>query len=173
MKKWYVGLVIVFMMVIVMCYAQKPEKLTELKSFPVNDLEGIIAKTGVEFDKQISSDGKGSAKMVTESPTTINLYKAEKLDIDNARLVYQAKVKTEKMEGEVYLEMWCIFNGKGEYFSRGLDKKLTGTNDWTKLEIPFFLKTGEKPDDVVLNIVINGKGTVWIDDIRLLKGKLK
>ena len=25
---------------------------------------------------------------------------------------------------------------------------------------------------VKLNLVINGKGTVWIDDIRLLKGQL-
>jgi hypothetical protein len=41
------------------------------------------------------------------------------------------------------------------------------------LQIPFFLKKGEKPDYVKLNIVINGTGTVWIDDVRLLKAPLQ
>jgi hypothetical protein len=32
---------------------------------------------------------------------------------------------------------------------------------------------GQKPDKVVLNLVINGTGTVWIDDIVLSKAPLK
>jgi len=50
---------------------------------------------------------------------------------------------------------------------------LTGTTDWTTEETPFFLRKGENPDNVKLNLVINGKGTAWIDDIRLLKGPLQ
>jgi hypothetical protein len=41
------------------------------------------------------------------------------------------------------------------------------------VETPFFLKRGEKPDNVKLNVVINGTGTVWIDDVKLLKGPLQ
>jgi len=37
-------------------------------------------------------------------------------------------------------------------------------------ETPFFFKKGENPDNIKLNLIIKGKGTVWIDDIRLLKG---
>jgi len=85
------------------------------------------------------------------------------------RLIYQAKVRTENVEGQVYLEMWCHFTGVGDFFSRGLMTTLTGTNDWTTVQTPFFLKKGENPDNVKLNLVINGKGTAWIDDIRLLK----
>lgn len=47
---------------------------------------------------------------------------------------------------------------------------LSGTTDWTTQETEFFLKAGENPDNVKLNLVINGSGTVWIDEIRLLKG---
>jgi len=36
-----------------------------------------------------------------------------------------------------------------------------------------FFKKGENPDNVTLNLVINGKGTVWIDDIHLIKAPLK
>jgi hypothetical protein len=34
---------------------------------------------------------------------------------------------------------------------------------------PFFLEAGQKPDLIRLNLVVNGTGTVWIDDIRLLR----
>jgi len=40
-------------------------------------------------------------------------------------------------------------------------------------EIPFLLHEGENPDNFKLNLVVGGKGTVWIDDIRLLKGPFK
>jgi hypothetical protein len=69
--------------------------------------------------------------------------------------------------------MWSRFPGKGEFFSRGLETPLTGTTTWTSEETPFFLKKGENPDNVKLNLVINGKGMAWIDDIRLLKSPLQ
>jgi hypothetical protein len=96
------------------------------------------------------------------------------IDIENARLIYQARLRTENVKGQVYLEMWCHFPGIGEFFSRGLQTPLTGTTDWITEETQFFLKKGEKPDYVKLNLVIKGKGTAWwIDDIRLLKGPLR
>jgi len=145
----------------------------ELKHFPVDNLDGVISKSEVELDKEISSDGKGSLKIVALEPTVINLYEVRNIDIENARLMYQAKVRTENIAGKVYLEMWCHFPGRGEYFSRGLQSPLTGTKDWITVETPFFMRKGEKPDYVKLNLVINGKGTAWIDDIRLIKGPLK
>ena len=124
------------------------------------------------MDKATSSDGQGSIKITATEPTTVRLFEAGDMDIENARLTYQAKLRTEGVEGQVYLEMWCHFPGKGEYFSRGLETPLTGTTDWTSQEIPFFLKESENPDNVKLNLVINGKGKAWIDDIRLIAGPL-
>jgi len=141
--------------------------------YPLDSLEGVITKSGVELDKAVSSDGGGSLKIVATGPTVVRLFETGPLDVDNARLIYQAKLRTEGVEGSVYLEMWCRFPGLGESFSRGLDRPLSGTTDWATAETPFFLKEGQKPDNVRLNLVINGKGTVWIDDIHLLKGPLK
>jgi len=152
----------------------KPSRqTTELKRFPVDGMEGIITQSGVEFDKEISSDGKGSLRITATEPMVIRLFEAGDLDAENARLTYQARVRTENVDGQVYLEMWCHFPGKGEFFSRGLERPLTGTTEWTTEETPFFLQKGENPDNVKLNLVINGKGTVWIDDIRLIKGPLQ
>jgi hypothetical protein len=146
--------------------------VTELEVFPLDDLQGLITQSGVSIDESTSSDGNGSLRIDATKPTTIHLFETGDIDIENARLIYQAKVRTRKVEGQVYLEMWCHFPGKGEFFSKGLMTPLTGTTDWTNLETPFLLKEGENPDNVKLNLVITGKGTVWIDDIRLVKGTL-
>jgi hypothetical protein len=164
---------ICLLMIFVVTNCSKPRaQVVELKRFPVDNMEGIITQSGVQIDKAVSSDGKGSLEVTASKPTVVRLYEVRDLNIENARLIYQAKVRTESVEGQVYLEMWCHFPGKGEFFSRGLQNTLTGTSQWVTMETPFFLKKGERPDYVRLNLVINGKGTAWIDDIRLLKGPL-
>jgi hypothetical protein len=144
--------------------------VAELKTFPTDTIDGIITRTDVAIDKDVSSTGKGSVKMTASEPRTVRLFETGPIDVDNARLIYKAKLRTENVKGQAYLEMWCSFPGKGEFFSRGLQSPLSGTNEWTTVETPFFLKSGEKPDNVKLNVVINGTGTVWIDDVKLLKG---
>jgi hypothetical protein len=153
--------------------SQTVSNATELKKFPIDNLDGIISKSEVQFDEKISSDGKGSLKIIATEPKVINLYEVRDIDIENALLLYQARVRTEDINGKVYLEMWCHFPGKGEFFSKGLQSPLTGTTDWKTVETPFILQKGQKPDYVTLNLVIDGTGTAWIDDISLTKGPLK
>jgi hypothetical protein len=143
-----------------------------LRHFPIDDLAGLRTRSGIAFDEAISSDGKGSIKIVSEEPVTVRLYEVEDLDIERARLIYQAKVRTEDVDGQVILEMWCRFPGKGEFFSRAFDQPLSGSVDWTTLEAQFFLEAGQTPDLVKLNLMINGTGTVWVDDIHLLRASL-
>jgi hypothetical protein len=162
----------VLIVILVGC-SKPPQDVVELKKFPIDSPEGIITQSGVQFDKEISSDGNGSLRIIATGPTVVRLFELGDIDIENSRLIYLAKVRTEGVEGQVYLEMWCQFPGKGEFFSRGLQTRLTGTTNWTREETPFFLEKGENPDNVRLNLVINGKGTAWIDDIRVLKGPLK
>ena len=149
------------------------DAVTELGVFPLDNADGVITRSGVELDPQVSSDGKGSLRIVADGPMVVRLFETGDLDVENARLIYQAKVRTEDVEGAVYLEMYCHFLGQGEFFSRGLQSALKGTNDWTSQETLFMLKKGENPDNVKLNLVFTGKGTAWIDDMRLLKGPLR
>ena len=151
----------------------KSFETTDIKHYPVDSLEGIIAKFGIQMDKKVTSDGNGSLRITTSKPTTIRLYETGDIDIENARLIYQSKLHTDGVHGQVYIEMWCHFPGKGEFFSRALQLQLSGSNEWTSQETPFFLKKGENPDNIKINVVVNGKGTVWIDDIHLVKASLK
>lgn len=153
--------------------AKPSQQAVEIKHYPIDALDGIITQSGVQIDNVISKDGKGSLKITAAEPTVIRLFETGDIDIENARLIYQAKVRTEGVQGQVFLEMWCHFPGKGEFFSRGLQSPVSGTTEWTSVETPFFLQKGENPDNVKLNLVINGTGDVWIDDIRLIKGPLQ
>jgi len=147
--------------------------VTELRRFSLDDMVGVLTQSGVQVDREISSDGNGSLRIETVKPTTVRLFETGDIDVEDGRLIYKARVRTENVEGQVYLEMWCHFTSRGEFFSRGLNQPLSDTTDWTTQQTPFFLKPGENPDNVKLNLVITGKGTAWIDDIRLLKGPLK
>ncbi|MBI5886204.1 MAG: hypothetical protein HZB85_06440 [Deltaproteobacteria bacterium] len=142
----------------------------ELRRYPLDGIEGVTAP-GATFDSAVTSDGKGSVRITAEGPVSVPLFETGDIDVEDAVLVYQAMVRTEGVEGKAYLEMWSSFGAKGEYFSRGLDTAMTGSAGWTAQSTPFLLRPGENPDNVKLNLVIDGKGTVWIDDIRLLKGR--
>src|SRR5262245_30234221 len=146
---------------------------SEVRHFPIANLEVVLTRSGVSIDKSITSDGNGALKIVADQPTTVRLFEVRGLEIENARLLYQARLRTEGVKGQVYLEMWCHFSGLGEFFSRGLHAPLSGSVEWTTQEIPFFLQPGQKPELVKLNVVVNGQGTVWIDDISLSKGSLE
>lgn len=134
---------------------------------PISDLSGVLTRSGVELDTQVTSDGNGSLKIVADGPTTVRLFEVQGLGVDQARLAYRARLRTEGVEGQVYLEMWCRFPGAGEYFSRDLESPLSGSTEWISEETPFFLEKGQTPDLVKLNVVITGTGTVWVDEVTL------
>ncbi len=163
--------IIIFALFLLIFSCKEKEKVMEIRSYPINDLNEIITKDGVEIDHSNSFDGKGSLKVQTVEPVTIKLFEVGKVEAEDSNLVYQAKLKCENLEGQAFLEMWCSFLGKGEYFSRGMQAPVSGNVGWMTSDTLFILKKGENPDNVKLNLVINGKGTVWIDDVHLFKVK--
>jgi hypothetical protein len=153
--------------------AEQPLTSNELRHFPLDSMEGIISQTGVSVDRDISNDGKGSLRIRVEEPSTVRLFEVSGVDVEDSQLLYRARVRTEDFKGQVYLEMWVNLPGKGEFFTRNVHTPLSGTANWTTMIAPFFLKKGQNPDYVKLNLVMDGAGTAWIDDIRLVKGPLK
>jgi hypothetical protein len=147
--------------------------VTEIRRFSLDNLKDLITQSSVELDKENSSDGHGSLRINSTGNSTVRLFEVQNPEIENARLIYQARIKTRELQGKAYLEMWCRFPGKGEFFSRALDRPYSGSNEWSSTETPFFLQKGQKPDLVRLNLVVEGAGTVWIDDVRLLKVPLQ
>lgn len=172
MKKVSIVLVLLAMALFAGCSKKAPEE-TLLKSFPLDSLDWLLSSTGVELDQKVSSDGKGSLRITVSQPTTVRLFEVSGIDAENALLIYRARLRSEDLEGKAYLEMWCHFPGKGEFFARGLQNPISGKTEWVSAETQFKLEQGQKPDNIKLNLVINGSGTVWIDEIKLLKAELK
>jgi hypothetical protein len=169
------GIVVAFVVVaavaalVVGCSNQQkaqPEVLT-IASFPIESREAVVDTSMVTFDPAVSYDGNGSLSVTTEEPITVTLYDLGDMDLENVELDYAAEVKCEDVDGQVFIEMVCVFPEKGDFFSRALGSELSGTTDWTLQETPFYLQVGENPGNVLLNLVINGSGTAWIDDIRV------
>ena len=100
---------------------------------------------------------------------TIRLFEVPEPQIEQCLVTYRAKLKTDGLAGRAYLEMWCRLPGRGEFFSKGLNQAAQGTTDWASYEIPFSLMKGQRPDLIKLNLVIEGKGKVWLRDVQLFK----
>lgn len=139
------------------------EKTQALKKFSTSD-STISKELKVTEEKVWVAD--------CTKPQIIRLFEVADPGVDRCMVIYRVRLKTEGLDGQAYLEMWCRFPGKGEFFSRGLENPVTGSNDWASYETPFFLKKGEKPDLIKLNLVVKGAGKVWLKDVELLKAPL-
>lgn len=128
-------------------------------------------------DKPLTASGvvadQGGWRIDAAAPGSVRLFEVPGETCDGCRLIYRAKVKADHLAGAGYLEMWVRAPGKGEFFSKGLDQKLSGTTDWTSQEIPFMFQKGERADLVKINVAFEGSGgSLWIKDIELLKASL-
>jgi len=136
-----------------------------LRSFPPSDR--IISTDSITIE--------GDAWCVTGSDEgrTFHLFEVQDLGVEQCQLTYRAQLKTKDLERKAYLEMWCRLPGRGEFFSKGFHNAVRGTNNWASYEIPFYLKQGQKPDLVKLDLTLEGAGTLWIREVQLLQTPLK
>ena len=144
----------------------------ELKHFSLDSLEEVRATTGSSLDPKVSADGRGSLRVDAKEPMTVPLFEVTDVSVENATLIYQASLQSENLDGKAFLEMWVRIPGKGESFSRGLDRPIRGTMSWMTVATPFFLQAGQRPDLIRLNLVVQGTGRIWIDDVHLMRGAL-
>jgi len=152
---------------------------TLLGHFPVDDaseLSGDIDRVGAEMDYSTSSDGNGSLRIDAEGPTTfVELAKVwgNGEDLSFRQLVYEARVRTQDV-GPVFLVMQAGVTGapEGSMPVVGRDHAITGTHDWTTLEVHAGNGGGVKHLTTTLQLEIHGGGTVWIDDLRLLSRQI-
>ena len=68
--------------------------------------------------------------------------------------------------------MWCRFSGRGEFYSKGFHHAVKGDNDWASYETSYFLKPGQPPDLIKLNLDSEGQSKVWLRKPELLSTRL-
>lgn len=127
----------------------------------------VISRSETALDTAVSRDGKGSIRVDAAAPITVRIAEVQPEQAEDAVLLYRASLRSELLEGQAYLEMWCSIPGMGEFFSRALHAPISGSTEWVRQETPFFLESGQRAQTVKLNLVVAGKGKVWIDDVSL------
>ena len=91
------------------------------------------------------------------------------------RYALTGKVRYEEVEGTGYLEMWNYFPDGGTYFSRTLGdsgplQNLHGSSDWRPFTLPFYVTdTKLRPAKLDFNLVLPGRGTVYLSPLTLLQ----
>ncbi len=135
-----------------------------LRSFGPSDR--VITQDGVALDQ-------GGWRIEARETRTARLFEVPNPGVEQCMLAYRARMKTAGVTGRAYLEMWCKFPGRGEFFSKGFHDAVKGTTDWGSYETPFYLKKGQRPELIKLNLVLEGGGTVWLKDLELLQTPLK
>jgi len=139
---------------------------------PPQTIARFDASTSTITQGVIVPEGDGWRVDASEAQT-VHLFEVPEPGVEQCMLTYRAELKTQDLEGRGYLEMWCRLPGRGEFFSKGFHNALKGTNDWAACEIPFYLKRDQKPDLVKLNLVLEGRGSVWIRKVELLQTPLQ
>jgi hypothetical protein len=113
---------------------------------------------------------------------SFQLFELPNPGVEGCIILYRAKLRSEELVGRAYLEMWCRLPNGGEFFSKGINQAITGSNDWVASEIPFILQQGEKPDLIRLNLAVENAtwlwkktdaGTLWVKDVELARAPLR
>jgi hypothetical protein len=151
----------------------KKEPVTRLfQTFSLNSLADTQPQSGVTFDSKTSADGQGALQLHSQKETHFQLITLNRPDVGNSRLFYQAKLKTKGVNGRTYLEMTAFFPGNEQPQTQSVVTGLDENTNWTTNRVPFFFQKGDRPEKLVLGVVMEGKGTAWIDDIQLQKASL-
>jgi hypothetical protein len=142
------------------------EREPGLGSMPVALRQFTTADETLSRDLAVDAD---AWLVESDEPRVVRLFEVTGPEINQALLAYRATLKSEGLTGRAYLEMWCRLPGRGEFFSRGLDQPVSGTTDWSSFQVPFRLRKDQRPDLVKLNVVVEGRGKLWVKDVELLK----
>ena len=149
---------------------------TLIAHFPVDskaDMVRSVTKDPHTIDYTVSSDGNGSLRIDATRRQLVDLYRiwGDEEDLSFRQLVYEADVRTEGATGDVFLVMQAGITSVpgGSVAVVGRDAAIRGTNDWTTLRASAGNSGGSRLLETTLQLHIDGPGTVWIDDVKLLK----
>ncbi len=137
-------------------------------SSPTEAIRRFSTKDATINQDRVAVDGDSWVVEVDEAQV-VRLFEIFPPEVGRCLLTYRAALKSEGLEGQAFLEMWCRFPGYGEFFSKSLRQAVRGTSGWASYETPFRLKKNQRPDLIKLNLAVEGRGKVWIRDVELLK----
>jgi hypothetical protein len=154
--------------------AVAPAAAAATQSFKWEDLQkqGRIAAGRVVPAEAGSPERSLEVRNANPTPLTASVLTIETPPIGGSRYRITGRVRYDNVEGVGYLEMWNYFPGGGQYFTRTLAEqgpmmKVQGSSGWRPFVLPFDATGAPHPTRLVVNVVLPGKGTVYLGSLEL------
>jgi hypothetical protein len=150
-----------------------PIQPEEIARFPLDSITELATSEGVDIDTSATTDGVGSVRVDAGEPVTVTLLEVSDLDVQNNTLTIEARLRSQDLEGSAHIEMEIYLPGQEEPVrTPGLGRIVTGTTEWGVANTSFYFQPAQQPELVRLNLVVDGAGSVWVDEVRLLRTRL-
>lgn len=147
--------------------AAMPAGPVELAHFPIGAGQ-VPPGSAATFDPDVSRDGGGSLRIETSEGGRLRLYELDDLGPMQGQVTLTGFLRSRGLRGKAMLELRCQPGEGDEAFVRGLRRSAAGDSDWTAQEIRFSDPAlCRDPVLIQINLLIQGSGTVWVDDLRL------
>lgn len=125
----------------------------------------------IELDTTVVHGGRQSARITATGDTSKGFATlSQQIDAHNyaaSRVRLSAWVRTEKVDAWAGLWMRVDVGKTSAAFDNMQNRPLAGTRDWQRVEI--VLDVDPSADAILFGLLLDGPGTVWIDDIAFEK----
>jgi hypothetical protein len=133
--------------------------------------QGRVAAGAVLRPDSGSSGYRLQIENTTPRGSTVTVLTVDRPQISRPRYRLSGLVRYDNVEGVGYLELWNYFPS-GAYFSRTLAEqgpmmKLQGSSGWRAFVLPFDATGAPAPTRLVVNVVLQGRGTVYLGPMEL------
>jgi hypothetical protein len=135
------------------------------------------SRTAVSSSRTLPGEGPEGAtalQLQATAPggTSFHLVTIDDPHITGPAYVVTGQVRYEGVEGQGYLEMWSVLPGGERFFTRTLATDgplaaLHGDSKWRRFELSFDLGGAQAPRSLEINLVLPGRGTVWLGPLSL------
>ncbi len=167
----FLGIVVVVGLLAATACKPKVEPPKEVETFSCDTLDNLLTPQAVVVDKQGAAEGGGALKMVAEQPATIPLYDM-KFPGEGAKFTLRYKMKVKDFLGDAYGQMDVNFASGGKQEVKNYQTALGATSDWLDRELVYTVQKGQKVNSITFSAVLGGSGTVWVDDVHLIRAPL-
>lgn len=145
----------------------------ELARFPLDSLAELASPDYFTIDTGVTTDGVGSARLDATDAGSVTMLEVTDVDAQNTTLTFEARLRSQDLNGNAHIEMEVLLPDQEEPVRLpGLGRLVSGTTDWVVATSSFYFQPGQQPDAVRLDLVVDGAGTVWVDEVRLLRTPL-
>lgn len=142
------------------------EKIIE---FPITGVESIEPSGSAQMD----TADENALLITTEGETKVELFDIDGSGLGDKKLTYSARMRSEDLtatdetKGIAYLELTVLFPDGEELVVRGPRVPISGTTEWKSADTVLYVDKGGDPQSVNLDLVVDGAGKVWVQDVRL------